>query len=178
MGVAPWTTKKLSTLAGVAGGLLGFVLVLVAVSGRSKPAPEIVLLSSNAGAALAIPPVLAKAASTTPSGPTGAPASPSGAEEDADAALLVKANGAIASVTVDGRVVRPETPATSLRIDLHEKERGRPVNVSAKAVDGRVASGTAPSGANELRLTFGDKARPRPGSSPASTTKRPWSKRH
>lgn len=177
----PWTTKKTSILAGVGGSVIGFILVLVVVSGRAKPDPQVALLSSSAAAALstskpaarnAAPPAASSAKTTVDLAPPAAAAAPA-----APAVLLIKANGPIASVTVDGRAVDAVVATSTLTVDLEDGELGHPLKVTAKGTDGRIASATAESGARELQLSFASKARPRTGAPPATTTKRPWSKR-
>jgi hypothetical protein len=171
----PWTTKKISILAGVGGGLIGFILVLIAVSGRPSPdarARAAALSASMSVAGKAAPPPSQPSPASTPA--TIVATSP---EPATSAVLQIKANGPIASVTVDGRLVDAVAPSPTLNVDLEDAEHGRPLKVKATGTDGRVASATAESGAKELRMTFAEKPRTRT-TAPATTTKHPWSKRH
>ena len=183
----PWTTQKISLFAGIGGGLIGFILVLVAVSGKTKEDPSApgasaqaamaVVAAGSPGAADAPEPVSAKNASG------GAPSAATHAADDGRQ-VHVRANGPIASVRVDGRLVDAIVPAPSISVDLEEAERDRPLRIVVTSTDGRTATATTdPAGATtDVEVAFGAKSasgpRPRPHGrpAPATTVKRPWSK--
>lgn len=180
----PWTTKKISVFAGAGGGLIGFLLVLVAVSGRTHGGA--VTAGSAAQGADALAP--ASVASLEPSSPPEVAAKNAGSDtttatvhSDDPTQLHIKANGPIASVRVDGRHVDAIVPAPTISVDLEAGERDHPLRVVVTSTDGRVATAiTDPAAATtDVEVTFGSKpaaTRPRPRPAPATTVKHPWSK--
>ena len=167
----PWTTTKISVFAGIGGALIGFVLVLVALSGRTKDdtsttSDALAASSPSSNVGDAPPPVAAKNASA--------------AHADDGAQLHITANAPIASVRVDGRVVDAIVPAPAIRIDLEESERRHSLSIVVTSTDGRSANATTDPAAatSEIQVTFGPKParRPRARPAPATTVKRPWSK--
>jgi len=175
----PWTTRKISVFAGIGGALIGFMLVLVALSGRTKDgaltagssdALTASATSSNMGDAPS--PVAAKNALG------GSPATAASAVEGSQ--LHITANAPIAHVRVDGRVVDAIVPAPTIRVDLEESERDHPLRIVATSTDGRSATATTDPAAalSEIEVTFGPKParRPRPRPAPATTVKHPWTK--
>ena len=173
----PWTTAKISVFTGIGGTLIGFVLVLVALSGRTKDDTSTAESSSDALAAAsasanvsdAPAPVAAKNANNA-----------SATHADDGSQLHITANAPIASVRVDGRVVDAIVPAPAIRIDLEESERVHSLSIIVTSTDGRSATATTDPAAatSEIQVTFGPKParRTRGRPSPATTVKRPWSK--
>jgi hypothetical protein len=169
----PWTTTKVSVLVGIGGGLLGFLVVLLAIPGRPKVPPSALVAPTSSSAAAPSPdPGDSAGAGTTPT--TVA----SGEAEETAAVLHLKANGPIASVRVGSRNVDTVVPAPTVSVDLIEDEKDSPLHVVVTASDGRIATLNTNAGELEIDVVFAEKpAAPRPHPSGTSTVKHPWSKR-
>jgi serine/threonine protein kinase len=166
----PWTTQKVSVLAAIGGGVLGFILVLVAIlGGKSKQDPLAARSSANnASAAPAMTDQPPRTAATV--APT---TTDTFAEENP--LLHVTANGPIASVRVADRVVDSIVPAPTVSIDLEDGERDTQLKIVVTSTDGRTATATAHAGEHDVEVTFGDKPRPPPAAATAPV-RHPWQK--
>ncbi len=171
----PWTTNKISTFAGIGGGLVGFILVLVVVSGHRKGDAKAAAASASTPVAIgSAPQSSAPALFASPPPVDSAPPEKAAASEHA--VLEIKANAPIKAVTVDGRFVDTVVPTSTVSIDLEDGERDRSLRIVATGRDGRTASGTIEPGTHALTVTFPAKPHTKKPS-PASTTKHPWSKK-
>jgi hypothetical protein len=154
----PWTTSKISILAGAGCGVLGFVIVIAVVSGRGRSAKNDAL---DGGAAPSASSAVVSSASGAPPEPSSAPPPASAEAEDATE-LHLKANATIAQVVVNGRRVDTIVPAPSVSVDLAPGEAAGPVRLVVTSADGRVATLTANAGDADVEIVFGDKAKPPP----------------
>lgn len=165
----PWTTKKISILAG-GFGAVGFLIVLMAASSSSKsnarPSTQNTSSTQTSSSALALtPPPL----TTTSADPSRAGGEEPTSSEARGETLQVKANAPIASVTIVNRFVDAVVPTSTLNVDLEDDEGDKMLRITVTGTDGRIAMATVEPGVREVEVTFAPKA---PRVKPRSTPKR------